>query len=97
MIKIYKGHDRTKNDKALSRVQGDAFIVMIICLLIYFPCRDFMPFLAKYIVWIFILAAFIGFGIGFIWLKKDYQEFKKAYLQKLQANHNSNNKKKDKS
>lgn len=76
-----KSNKASKYDAALSRIQGDAFIVMIITVLAFFPCRHMYPQAVKYIVCFFILAAIVGFGIGFVWLKRDYQEFKRSYLK----------------
>ncbi|MEO5289298.1 hypothetical protein [Limosilactobacillus allomucosae] len=76
-----KGKETSKYDAALLRIQGDAFIVMIITVLAFFPCRHMYPQAVKYIVCFFILAAIVGFGIGFVWLKRDYQEFKRSYLK----------------
>ena len=67
----------------LYRVQEKAFIVMIICVITFFPLRAVSKVAAKFELYVLAVAAVIGFGIGTIWLGQDFFDFRSVYLQNL--------------
>lgn len=84
------------HDELLSRIQGDAFLVMIVCVLAFFPVMNYAHIYLRYVIIIFSVSLVIGLGIGFVWLRRDYLEFKQTYLKQLNAKQTENQKTKKK-
>lgn len=72
-----------KRDDVLLHIEGAAFVMMIICVLIVFPFYSLFP---KYIRWLFLVfgvSAFFGFGIRIIWRVRDIILFKNTVYQDI--------------
>lgn len=78
-----KGYEDQKYDYILLKIQTNAFIVMIICTVSISIVHRFLHWLFPYELAVFIISGIVGFGIGSIWLKRDFLRFKDGYLKHL--------------
>ena len=64
------------HDDRLYDIEGVAFIVMIICVLAFFPIHQLIPALLGLVLVVFGVSALIGFGIRIIFRIRDIISFK---------------------
>lgn len=80
-----KGYKDQKYDYVLLKIQTNAFIIMIICTVTISLVHRYVSWLFPYELVVFIASAVIGFGIGAIWLKRDFLRFREGYLKHLDS------------